>query len=336
MNKESPSTPSTTASSTAEKEEPSPENKDDESVNNKFLLVLVSTQSLARDQLVIRQKIQTILKALQIPFQEIDGSILTNRDRRNELFRLSGLWARYPQVFVVHQTTTTEDTMDDENNTTTSFFGDWDTVEMLHENGDLRTAFQTAKPAILQVDRPQGDATPDPQKPMCGDGLLTSLPEADRSPLENHCKDDPDKKSKLLVNDTSTLTSSSTISTVEQSATSIDDEEECEDGPSKYLLVLMSSQSLSRDQLAITHKVQSIAKAHKIPLQELDGSIQSNRERRNDLFRLSGSWAKYPQFFVVEQGQTMFFGDWDTVDYLNENGTLVDSFWSASTMTSCQ
>ncbi|KAL7567745.1 hypothetical protein ACA910_012077 [Epithemia clementina (nom. ined.)] len=89
----------------------------------------------------------------------------------------------------------------------------------------------------------------------------------------------------------------------------------------KRLLVLISSQSLSRDQVAIQQKVEAILKAHHIPYEEIDGAIKPNRERRNELFNISGIWAKYPQFFVVSGNRTSYWGDWETLHERNENGT---------------
>ena len=94
----------------------------------------------------------------------------------------------------------------------------------------------------------------------------------------------------------------------------------------KHLLVLMSSQSLSRDQVSIQQQVETILNAQHIPYEELDGAIKPNREKRNELFNISGIWAKYPQFFVVTGNRTIFWGDWETLQERNENGTLLESF----------
>ena len=99
----------------------------------------------------------------------------------------------------------------------------------------------------------------------------------------------------------------------------------------KYLLVLISSQSLSRDQVAIQQQVEAILKAQHIPYEEIDGAIRPNRERRNELFNLSGIWAKYPQFFVVSGKHTTFWGDWEKLQERNENGTFLESFLFPST-----
>lgn len=43
----------------------------------------------------------------------------------------------------------------------------------------------------------------------------------------------------------------------------------------------------------------------------LDGVDPELRDRRNELFELSGLRGQYPQFFLVSDDSTVFWGDWE-------------------------
>eukprot|EP00977_Amphora_coffeiformis_P009109 scaffold2069_cov187-Amphora_coffeaeformis.AAC.26 len=92
------------------------------------------------------------------------------------------------------------------------------------------------------------------------------------------------------------------------------------------LLILISGQSLSRGQASTRQQISTILNAHGIPFEEIDGSVLSVRDRRNELFKISGLWAQYPQFFIRENGQTAFWGTWDTLQQCNDAGKLVEEF----------
>lgn len=92
------------------------------------------------------------------------------------------------------------------------------------------------------------------------------------------------------------------------------------------VLVLISGQSLSRGQSSIRQQISTILNGHKIPFEEMDGSILSVRDRRNELFKISGLWAHYPQIFLREQGQTVFWGTWETLQQCNDAGRILEEF----------
>lgn len=94
------------------------------------------------------------------------------------------------------------------------------------------------------------------------------------------------------------------------------------------LLVLVSGQSFSRGQASVRQHMATILNGHKIPYEEIDGSIPTVRHRRNELFKLSGLWAVYPQFFVRENGKTIFWGTWDTLQQCNDAGKIEEEFAS--------
>ena len=59
-----------------------------------------------------------------------------------------------------------------------------------------------------------------------------------------------------------------------------------------------------------------------IPYDTVDGADPSNKDRRNELFGISGRRGAYPQFFLVHGSTTTFWGDWDRLESCNEDGTL--------------
>lgn len=63
--------------------------------------------------------------------------------------------------------------------------------------------------------------------------------------------------------------------------------------------------------------------------QYVDGSNPDERERRDELFRLSGKRGVYPQLFVRKQGKLEFFADFDRIELLNDCDTLKDELEAA-------
>jgi hypothetical protein len=92
------------------------------------------------------------------------------------------------------------------------------------------------------------------------------------------------------------------------------------------LLVLISGQSFNRGQGAINQQISTILNSHNIPYEKIDGSLLSMRERRNELFKVSGLWAQYPQFFVRRGDETIFWGTWNEFECCNDSGRIVDEF----------
>ena len=82
-----------------------------------------------QDQKAAQDRAVTILKGMKIEsgselFEQLDGSDPANRTRRNELFAISGLRAKYPQFFLV-------------DGETTEFLADWESFEYMHDSGSL-------------------------------------------------------------------------------------------------------------------------------------------------------------------------------------------------------
>ena len=97
----------------------------------------------------------------------------------------------------------------------------------------------------------------------------------------------------------------------------------------KKIVVLVTSYCTNPQIRANQDMAMTILKGLKIKddqLETIDGAAKDNREKRNELFGVSGIRAKYPQFFVVDQSDTTsFLANWDDFQAMNEMGTLKQS-----------
>ncbi|CAB9523382.1 saccharopine dehydrogenase [Seminavis robusta] len=96
------------------------------------------------------------------------------------------------------------------------------------------------------------------------------------------------------------------------------------------LLLLISSMSGSLEVASNQTRVQGILKGLHLPKEEvevMDGCEPSVKERRNELFGISGIRAKYPQLFLVNinTGDTSFVGNFDDICYLHDTNTFGQS-----------
>jgi hypothetical protein len=98
-------------------------------------------------------------------------------------------------------------------------------------------------------------------------------------------------------------------------------------GSKKTLLVLHSRESCDRQVVSRQDRAFAILGARSIPYDEIDGSDPRNKDRRNELFALSNLRAKYPQFFLVENNITEFWGVFDRLEASNDMGTLLSDLF---------
>ncbi|EEC43046.1 predicted protein [Phaeodactylum tricornutum CCAP 1055/1] len=99
-------------------------NSEGTDANEKRFLVLYSSQSLDRQVTVNQEKAYSVLTNKGIPFETLDGIDPDNVQRRNTLFRISGLRGTYPQFFIV-------------DGHTTEFWGDWNRFNKARKAGKL-------------------------------------------------------------------------------------------------------------------------------------------------------------------------------------------------------
>ena len=103
------------------------------------------------------------------------------------------------------------------------------------------------------------------------------------------------------------------------------------------LLILVSSQSMDRQTGSRQQNAFTLLDAKNIAYETLDGADPVNKEKRNDLFSLSGIRAKYPQFFKASSnGDISFWGDWDHFELCNESGTLARELGVSTASASTQ
>lgn len=88
----------------------------------------------------------------------------------------------------------------------------------------------------------------------------------------------------------------------------------------KYFLLLVSKGSGSLQQRANQDRAETMLRPY--PRTILDGSNFALAEKRNELFAISQNRGNYPQLFLVDDGTTTFIGDYDVIEYHNDEGTL--------------
>jgi hypothetical protein len=96
----------------------------------------------------------------------------------------------------------------------------------------------------------------------------------------------------------------------------------------KSLVVLLSTTSGNSVQKANQDRALVMLDSRRIRPEILDGSDQSIKDLRNHLFGVSGIRGRYPQFFLrrVETCEYSFFGTFETLESLNDNGRLEELF----------
>jgi len=106
----------------------------------KRLIVLVSHGVSDRAQASHQNMAFNILKARKVPYTEVDGMDLEQKERRNQLFEISKIRANYPQFFF------------EEKGGSVSFVGNWEYVEGLNEASSLSEEILQANPGIKTWD----------------------------------------------------------------------------------------------------------------------------------------------------------------------------------------
>jgi len=88
----------------------------------------------------------------------------------------------------------------------------------------------------------------------------------------------------------------------------------------KHVLVLVSLQSMDREVNSNQQHTTTVLDANKVNYKTLDGADPANKEKRNELFAISGLRAKYPQFFKVgDDGKPSFWGDYEKFQMTNDD-----------------
>eukprot|EP00980_Cylindrotheca_fusiformis_P019294 scaffold6614_cov88-Cylindrotheca_fusiformis.AAC.5 len=242
---------------TAETEETPQDNK--ENAVPHVLLLISKTTVGNREQQANQDLVVTMLASHGIEPVVLDGADPKNKERRNELFGISGIRAKYPQLFTVV------------NRETTKFIGDFDTIQMYNETGQLNKDF------LLPSDNDDDNKDDTAAEPSAKE---EETPTMEKEPFQ------------------------------------------------PYLVLLISKLSTNPEQGRNQEMMKTMIETNGFTncIEVLDGSDLINKDRRNQLFGISGLRAKYPQLFAVtsadDEKNPKFIGDFDTVQELNECGQL--------------
>eukprot|EP00526_Cylindrotheca_closterium_P008915 CAMPEP_0113634394 /NCGR_PEP_ID=MMETSP0017_2-20120614/17907_1 /TAXON_ID=2856 /ORGANISM="Cylindrotheca closterium" /LENGTH=514 /DNA_ID=CAMNT_0000545087 /DNA_START=248 /DNA_END=1792 /DNA_ORIENTATION=- /assembly_acc=CAM_ASM_000147 len=105
-------------------------------------------------------------------------------------------------------------------------------------------------------------------------------------------------------------------------------EENTEGAASSKKLILLISSMCNAKVMAEQNHAQAVIEGLGIDmtnqLEVLDGCDQQLRDRRNELWGVSGIRAQYPQLFTVDDASSkiQFVGDYENIMYLNDHGSL--------------
>lgn len=246
----------------------------------KRLLLLISSHPHSKDQVESQELAYAVLDIQQIPYDVLDGADPAVRQERNELFKTSRVWGKYPQFFLMGGSESDGGSSSD---CKAVFWGDPVRFQKSVDNGTLKQD--------LGLVEGGGDSGTD--VPVGATSAAVAAVPVVAAPHANVGGAKAD---------------------AEDSA-----------GPQGRLLVLVSMQSLSADQAAYQQKAMTALQKECIPYVTVDGSDPDPvcRNKRNDLFKLSQSWGKYPQFFTVDgAGKNSYWGDRDRFEACTEKGTL--------------
>lgn len=109
--------------------------------NQRTLLVLSTSLQINRDVVQRQERAAKILEASGVRFEKLDGSDPLLKERREELFKISGRRGVYPQFFVYENDVFGKDEI-------VSFIGDWDRIEVLNDASGLPEDLLAAHPTI--------------------------------------------------------------------------------------------------------------------------------------------------------------------------------------------
>ena len=90
-----------------------------------LVLILITSTPSTLEQENTQRKIIDWMKAFHIDHKTIDGADQVNKELRNELFDISKLKGKYPQVFLTNKTDSTV------------YVGDYEKIQSLIEDNNL-------------------------------------------------------------------------------------------------------------------------------------------------------------------------------------------------------
>ena len=127
---------------------------------------------------------------------------------------------------------------------------------------------------------------------------------------------------KEIVTDKSGLGDPSSFTKPSNSDTPVNQENTSPSTLSKKLVVLIARQAFDRTAIQNQQNAMTILSLRGIQYETIDGADPVNKEERNKLFSLSGLRGKYPQFFLVDGSDKVFWGDSQKFTEANDDGDL--------------
>jgi hypothetical protein len=88
------------------------------------------------------------------------------------------------------------------------------------------------------------------------------------------------------------------------------------------LIALVSPQSSSPEATEKQEKIFAALQEKEIPIETVDSSISDNHETVENLYKISGIFNQYPQFFVAQNGDLSYLGDDKSFEMQLNNGAL--------------
>eukprot|EP00934_Nitzschia_sp_Nitz4_P002079 Nitzschia sp. Nitz4//scaffold149_size55946//45925//48045//NITZ4_006602-RA/size55946-processed-gene-0.33-mRNA-1//-1//CDS//3329536833//2079//frame0 len=337
------------------------------STHTTSLLVLISTAFGTMEQRTNQDRAISMIQALQLPLETVDGSDPACKDRRNELFGISGLRGKYPQIF-------------QQQDGALSFLGDYDGLQAMNESGALArmapvSASSTSSatgsapaPAVsnstpsegassstlassmvvlvsksfgtmeqrTQQDRAitmlQAKGIPyeevDGSDPACKDrrnemfgisGLRGKYPQIFTKNSDGTLSYFGDYEALQAMNESGDIANVVVVAPPEPAPPAT---ESSAAATQDRVIVLVSKGFGSPEQRSQQDRAITMLRAKGIPFEEVDGSDPACKDRRNELFAISGMRGKYPQFFSPAGGTLTFLGMFEAIEAMNEQGNL--------------
>lgn len=239
------------------------------------LVVLMSKQALSKEQIASQDLAWSTLEEEGIEYTTIDGTDPPSREERNELFKTSRVWGKYPQFFLTR-------------GSKKEFWGDHVRFAKSVEEGTLKED--------LGMGEQKDGGVPVLAAAAVGAAAAGGTAAAVAASNKNHGVD-------------TAASVGAPVAVSESEATMV--------------LVLISEKSLSAEQATYQQTALTALQTNSVPYTTVDGSDASQREKRNELFKLSQSWGKYPQFFTMDvEGLPTFWGGREKFADSLEKGTL--------------
>ena len=276
---------------------------DTKSGRKMIMLVCYNSDNLA--QATNEKRAMILLHELGVELEIIDGADLVHAQRQDELFAISGIHHVYPQFFIT-------------DGVETSFLGDFGLFESMYRSGDL---------ASMLAALPTSTTLP-------GFSDTVSAKSAEGPSSEQECVPSREEsREKLRIEGQS---SSLSISSVNEREMPIRSEEGLfeytglDEPPvgMKRLLVLIYDTPDKALQFADQKRAMTVLHDLNIRPDYVNGAEPGQEGRQLELFLISGLEDVYPQFFLVDANNAVFFGDMKAFDSMHEQGTLASALAS--------